>query len=153
DRDPLRAKSLCTTFKIDGSYASVGECPDVDTVLVAIPVGARRPILDAIASRGWHALCEKPFAATTTDHQSVVEQARLQDVRLGVGLQRRYYASTTLAQRFLSSRLLGGIRQVIAGEGMLLRRTGRGGDWYQGSASASGGTLFETGSHLIDQVF
>jgi len=153
DHDLARAQSLARTFKIGRSFAALEECPDVDVVLVAIPVGSRRPVLDIVTARRWHALCEKPFAPTTLDHQWIIERARQQGVRLGIGLQRRHYASTALAQQLIASRLLGSIRQIIAGEGMLLRRTGRGGDWYQGSAQASGGTLFETGSHLVDQIF
>jgi predicted dehydrogenase len=75
-------------------------------------------------------------------------------VRLGVGLVRRHYASVTLAREWLGSGVLGPLRMILAGEGGRVRHTGRGGDWYQASARASGGgVLFEVGPHLVDQVF
>jgi predicted dehydrogenase len=153
DRDLRRAESLARTFGVANTYESVEKCPDVDLVLVGIPVGERPSVLDAVTSRGWHALCEKPFAPTLADHRAIVEQARRRGVRLGVGLQRRQYSTTQVARRILDMNLLGTPLQIIAGEGMLVRRTGRGGDWYQGNALASGGALYEVGSHLVDQVF
>jgi len=153
DRDRGRAQSLARTFAIPEIYGSVEECPDVDVVLVGIPVGARRPVLEVVTSRGWHALCEKPFASTLEDHKAIVEQARHREVQLGIGLQRRQYSTTQLARQLIDTKLLGKPQQIVAGEGMRVRRTGRGDDWYQSSAQASGGTLYETGSHLVDQVF
>src|SRR5438309_1227392 len=92
DRDLGRAESLARTFGIPHTYESVEKCPDVDVVLIGIPVAARRSVLDVVASRSWHALCEKPFAPTLADHEAIVERARRHGVRLGVGLQRRHYS-------------------------------------------------------------
>jgi predicted dehydrogenase len=153
DRDLDRARSLARTFGIPEIYKSVEECSDVEVVLVGIPVGARRSVLNIVTSRGWSALCEKPFAPTLADHKAIVEQARHYGVQLGIGLQRRQYSTTQVARQLIEAKLLGKPQQIIAGEGTCVRRTGRDSDWYQGSAQASGGTLYETGSHLVDQVF
>jgi predicted dehydrogenase len=46
------------------------------------------------------------------------------------------------------------VEVILGGEGSRVRRTGRGAEWYQASAQASGGgSMFEMGSHLIDQAF
>ena len=154
DKDLARAKSIAKLFGIPLAAQSIADCEDVDVVLIATPVATRRELVAAACHRGWHALCEKPFAATAEDHRSMVEAARSAGVRMGVGLMRRYYEMTDLATRLVRHRVLGEVLRVIAGEGAWLRRTGRGADWYQGSALASGGgALAETGSHTMDQIF
>jgi predicted dehydrogenase len=154
DTDLERARALAKLYGIPRAARSIDECDDVDCVLIATPVGSRRGLVERVCARGWHAFCEKPFAATLEDHQWMVDTAARAGVRLGVGLSRRYYESTYAARRLLDSRALGPVQRIIGGEGAWLRRTGRGADWYQGSAQASGGGLFfETGSHLVDQTF
>ena len=118
DRDRDRAESLSRTFGITATYTSVEECPDVDLVLVGIPVGARRLVLDVVTAQRWHALCEKPFAATLADHKAIVKQAQQNDVQLGIGLQRRQYSTTWIARQLIEARLLGEPRQIVAGEGL-----------------------------------
>jgi predicted dehydrogenase len=154
DQDAGRARRLAAAAGIPRAAGAVEECSDVDMVLVAIPVGARRGVMEKVLARGWHAFCEKPFAPTLADHEWIVAEARRRAVRLGVGLVRRFYESTQTAQRLIYAQVLGPVREILAGEGAWMRRTGRGPDWYQASAQASGGgTLFETGSHLVDQTF
>lgn len=154
DKDLARAQRLARLFGIGSAAQSLSECEDVDAVLIATPVSTRRELMTIVCERGWNALCEKPFAATVEDHRWMIDAAKSAGVRLGVGLVRRHYEMTGVAARLLHHRSFGQITQVIAGEGAWLRRTGRGGDWYQGSAQASGGgVLAETGSHTIDQIF
>src|SRR3989442_9923327 len=62
DTDEARARRLRRVCRGAGAYTRIEECPDVDVVLVAIPVGYRRDPLRHVFSSGWHALCEKPFA-------------------------------------------------------------------------------------------
>lgn len=154
DQDVDRARSVAAAAGVPLGVGALDDCPDVDLVLVATPVGARRAVLEKVLPRGWHAFCEKPFASTLADHEWLVAEARRCGVRLGVGLVRRYYDSTSRARRMLETGLLGKVQLILAGEGKRVSRTGRGADWYQASAQASGGgVLFEHGSHLIDQVF
>lgn len=154
DKEIDQARAVAKLFGVSTAGCDVEECGDVDAVLVATPVSTRRQLLEKVCSRGWDALCEKPFAPTVSDHRYILEIAQAAGVRLGIGLVRRYYQSTATAARLLESRALGPITGIVAGEGAWLRRTGRGGDWYQASAQASGGgALAEMGSHLVDQVF
>lgn len=154
DQDLDRARTAAIDFGIGRAHRSLDQCDGaVDIVLVAIPTGARRAALQRIISNGWHALCEKPFAPAPKDHRWIIAEARAAKVRLGVGLVRRFYRSTILARSLIESGTLGSIERVIAGEGQRVHRTGRGADWYQASAEASGGgVLMESGPHLIDQM-
>lgn len=154
DKVESQARNLSRLFAPAASvFTRIEDCTDVDIVLVAIPVGFRREPLKHIFSRGWHVLCEKPFAVSLAQHDEFLDQAAESRVQIGVGLMRRYYCGTLLAKRLIQSRVLGEVSEVWASQGARLTRTGRR-DWYQGdSAAAGGGILMETGSHLVDQLF
>ena len=154
DVDIRSAQQLAKTFGIRTACSSIEQCPvDVDIVLVAIPVGFRRPATTVLTDRGHHAFFEKPFASSEDEHRWVLAKARTSRSRLGVALVRRFYGTTALARQIIASGVLGEIRSVTASEGSRIQRTGRDENWYQASAQASGGgALRETGSHVIDQV-
>jgi predicted dehydrogenase len=153
--DPVasRAHALAKVYGIAQVKASLAECGEVEVVLVGAPVGVRKPIMETIAERGWHAFVEKPFAATAADHERILEGARSRGTVMATGLLRRHYETTKRARKIIGAKLLGPVQEILAGEGMRARKFGRGGDWYQGSADASGGVFFETGSHLVDMTF
>jgi predicted dehydrogenase len=152
DLDVGRARELANRFGVRNALARFEDAPEVDVVLVATPVGSRRAMMTTIAGRRWHAFCEKPFAARVEDHEWMLDLMAKSNRRVGVGLVRRHYVSTRKAEEVLAAGLLGGVEAILAGEGIRARKFGRGGDWYQSSAEASGGVFFETGSHLVDQV-
>lgn len=149
-----RAHKVAKPHGIRNAYDNLEECTDVDVALVAIPVGYRRKSLEHIFRRGWHAFCEKPFAATCAEHDWIVQQAAVFGVEIGVGLMRRFYTANMLAKDIVSRLPFGPILEIWASEGARTRGTGREEGWYQASREAAGGgVLIETGSHLIDQVF
>src|SRR5262249_49170617 len=137
DRDLGRARHVAKLFDVPHATTSLQDCSNVDVVLVAIPVGARRDVLEKIVAKKWHAFCEKPFAPTLRDHEWMVAEGRTGGIRLGIGLVRRHYDSTLTAKRLIATEAFGPIEQVIAGDGLWLRGSGRGGDYYQTSPQAS----------------
>jgi predicted dehydrogenase len=154
DLDHQRAARLGRDWGVPQSYDDIRSCPDVDAVLVAIPVGRRKETLATVFARRWHALVEKPFAVTAAEHRTIVDEAARAGVEIGVGLMRRLYRSTTLARLTLAAGVFGPVQEVWASEAARMGTTGREGAWYQADpAAAGGGVLIETGSHLIDQVF
>jgi predicted dehydrogenase len=152
DKSLERARAVARSYGIAQAYGTVSECPDVDVVLVATPVGFRREVLPEILARGWHAFCEKPFATTLAEHDAYLAAADRHGVQIGVGQVRRYARPTATARRLLGRRFLGPVRRVAAVEGMRVRSTGKGTDWYRADPTAGGGVLMETGSHLVDQA-
>ncbi|MGE0873760.1 MAG: Gfo/Idh/MocA family protein [Burkholderiales bacterium] len=154
DANLSRAEALAVAYGIPWFAAEIDCLPDVNAVLVATPVGTRWPIVEAVTGRGWHAFCEKPFAISSDEHRRMIDLARARHTRLGVGLLRRHYAGTDAARKAIRSGILGAVLDIFASEGMRVRKTGRGDNWYQTDAAASGGgALFEIGAHLVDQVF
>jgi predicted dehydrogenase len=151
DRDAATAKRVARAYGVARTFGDVADCPDVDVVLVATPVGARRAIVPQVLARGWHAFCEKPFAVTLADHNAFVGDARARGLQIGVGQVRRYARPTASARRLMRHGFLGPIRRVLAADGFRMRGTGRGNGWHMNDR-AGGGVLAEFGSHLIDQV-
>ncbi|HEY3886268.1 MAG TPA: Gfo/Idh/MocA family oxidoreductase [Vicinamibacterales bacterium] len=151
DRSPAAAESVARSYGIRRAFVDLEQCPDVDLVLVATPVGTRRDIVPHVLARGWHAFCEKPFALTVTDHDAFVADARARGAQIGVGQVRRYARPTASARALLSRDAFGPVRRVLAADGFRMRGTGRGGGWHLNDR-AEGGVLAEFGSHLIDQV-
>ncbi|MGH8635590.1 MAG: Gfo/Idh/MocA family protein [Burkholderiales bacterium] len=154
DQVPARAVKLAREWGIRGAFGDLRACPDVDVMLVAIPVGLRREALARAFERGWHVFVEKPFATSVEEHLGIVQEAARAGVQVGVGLMRRFFRSTALARLAVSRQAFGPVVEVWAAEAARMSTTGREGAWYQADrAAAGGGVLMETGSHLVDQVF
>src|SRR5206468_12511189 len=83
DRSLPTAKAVARSYKIANAYAEISQCPDVDVVLVAVPVGARQAVVPEVLSRGWHAFCEKPFAMTLAEHEAYLADAARYGVQIG----------------------------------------------------------------------
>jgi predicted dehydrogenase len=152
DRSLAAAASVAKSYGIRGVFTEIRQCPDVDVVLVATPVGSRSAVVPEVLARGWHALCEKPFALTLADHEAYVAEARARGLRIAVGQVRRYAKPTASARALLQRGAFGPIERVAAAEGFHMRGTGRGTGWHMNDRKAGGGVLGEFGSHLIDQV-
>jgi predicted dehydrogenase len=153
DRSLRAANAVAKSYGIDKTFSDISQCPDVDVVLVATPVGSRSAVVPAVLSRGWHAFCEKPFAFTLADHEAFVGQALAANLQIGVGQVRRYAKPTASARAIIERGFLGPIQRVLAADGFHMRGTGRSGaGWHMNDRAAGGGVLAEFGSHLIDQV-
>lgn len=153
DQVKERASQLREAFKIAHVAPSIEDAPEVDAVLVAVPVGYRGEILERVAKRGFHIFCEKPFATSTEELERYLEIAADAKVQIGVALMRRFYAGSGMARKIVASGAFGPLQAVFAGEGSRMAKTGRGGGWYQSDKrAAGGGILLETGSHLVDQA-
>jgi predicted dehydrogenase len=152
DRSLPTAQRVARSYGVSRVFADIGQCSDVDAVLIATPVGSRRSVVPEVLARGWHAFCEKPFALTLADHESYVSDARTRGLQIGVAQVRRYARPTASARTLVRHDVLGPIQRVMAADGFRMRGTGRGGSWHLNDRTAGGGVLGEFGSHLIDQV-
>ena len=152
DRSIQTAQRVARSYGVSQAYADVAQCPDVDIVLIATPIGSRRSVVPQALARGWHVFCEKPFALTTADHELFVNDARTRGLQIGVAQVRRYAKPTASARVLVRHEVLGPIQRVMAADGFHMRGTGRGGAWHLNDRAAGGGVLGEFGSHLIDQV-
>jgi predicted dehydrogenase len=153
DSSVERARTLARNWNVKQAFARIEDCGDVDAVLIATPVGTRREILDKTISRGWHALCEKPFALDANEHCEILESAARNGIKMSAGFMRRYYWAVEESRTMVRSKVLGPLREIVASESAQLDRTGLELSSYRNNTQASGGgVLLETGCHLLDEV-
>jgi predicted dehydrogenase len=149
-----RTRSIARSWDVKQSFGQISDCTDVDAVLVATPVGTRREILDAVTKRGWHALCEKPFAMTMSEHRDMLECAARSGLKFGAGYMRRHHWAVQRVREMVEKKVLGSLKEIVASEPAHLEATGLDLSSYRNNAKASGGgVLVETGCHLLDEIF
>src|SRR5262249_54245285 len=98
DRSGTTAAAVARAYNVRATFTELSQCPDVDAVLVATPVGARRNVVPEALSRGWHVLSEKPFALTLAEHDDYIATARKHGREIAVGQVRRYMKPTATAR-------------------------------------------------------
>jgi predicted dehydrogenase len=150
DANGDRARAVGKANGIRGvDAASLGELPQCDAVLLAIPVGARAPYFDEFGNRGTAILAEKPFAASAKEHRELVE--RLAPFSLGCGYMRRFYDSTQLLRHLVRTGPFGPLLRIHVSEGSRVTSS-RVDHSYLDDArqSPSGGILSELGCHSLD---
>ncbi len=144
DSDLARARSLAAGAAAYGSWQELLEHP-LDAVFVCTPPAAHAEPAIAAIRRGLAVYLEKPLARAADDGEAILAAWRESGGVCAVGYQWRSLA------------LIGRVRDELAGAapGMLISRSvgptepGRAASWF-GDPAASGGILFELGSHDID---
>jgi myo-inositol 2-dehydrogenase/D-chiro-inositol 1-dehydrogenase len=144
DVDLARAEALVAGAAAFGSWHELLEHP-LDAVFVCTPPATHAEPAIAAMRRGVAVYLEKPLARAAADGEAIVAAWRESGAVCAVGYQWR------------SLGLLGRVREELAGAtpGMLISRSvgptepGRAASWF-GDPAASGGILFELGSHDID---
>jgi predicted dehydrogenase len=131
--------------------ADPDELPATDAVLVAVPVGVRRPYYELLADRGTAVLAEKP-AVVDMESLKFLCGAFAPD-RFAVGFQRRTYASTAMLRRLVESGVLGPLLNLRSEEGDRMTRTGVQQRFHDDISLSGGGILMDLGCHAVDLFF
>jgi myo-inositol 2-dehydrogenase/D-chiro-inositol 1-dehydrogenase len=144
DTDLARAEALVAGAAAYGRWQDLLEHP-LDAVFVCTPPATHAEPAIAAMRRGVAVYLEKPLARAAADGEAIVAAWRETGAVCAVGYQWR------------SLDVLRRVRDELAGAapGMLISRSvgptepGRAASWF-GDPAASGGILFELGSHDID---
>jgi predicted dehydrogenase len=150
DVDDARARSVSRAYEVPvvPRAKDLSEMPPCDTVLLAIPYGARKPYLDSLLKLGWSVYLEKPLARTTAEHRELC--SAFVPHRLGCGYQRRSWGAVRLLRDLVEDELLGPLREVrlgFGGPGVKLW-----GSYAADVRMAGGGVLFEFAVHFVDAM-
>ena len=122
--------------------------PRVDAVLLAIPIPPRARYLEYLRSTGTAVLVEKPLANSVGDHRALMEG--FEGWQLGVGYQRRFYASFRLMKAAVVKGMFGPLRGIQVREGGRTTRTGGAGEYLMAPTKLGGGIVKNLGCHSID---
>lgn len=148
------AEKLARQYQVPQVYREIGEVPDgaFDAAIVATPPSSHAPITVALLKKGLHVFVEKPMALNTQEAETMTAAAQESGKILAAGYFRRLFPVTRLLAELLKDpQRWGEVTGFHAEEGSFF-------DWpsvTMGSmrkASAGGGVVIDTGSHLLGQV-
>jgi predicted dehydrogenase len=123
----------------------------LDLAVVATPNRFHVPLARLAVQAGVPVVVDKPLAATAAEGRELVEEARRQGVVLTVFQNRRWDGDYLTVRRLLGDGVLG---KVLRFESRYERwRPSIRERWRERPApEEAGGTLFDLGSHLVDQA-
>ena len=103
-----------------GSYAQLVNDPNIDAIYVATPHPLHEEHTLLALNAGKPVLCEKPFAITAKQTQTMIDCARRNNVALLEAMWTRYLPHIAAVREILSSGVLGDIQTVEADHGQRL---------------------------------
>lgn len=100
--------------RIVEDYKELLEDPQIEMIIVALPLHLHAKVTMEALEAGKHVLCEKLMAKTVTQCKQMVRKARETKKFLAVGHQRHYSYLYANALRIIEEGLLGDIRHIRA---------------------------------------
>jgi predicted dehydrogenase len=125
----------------------------VSAVTIATPPGTHAPLSIAAAQAGKHVICEKPFALDVGEARAMLAAAEAAGVTHLVGHEFRWATERAVGARAIAAGRIGEPRFATFAQyyGLVADPTARVPPWWF-DASAGGGWLGASGSHIIDQI-
>lgn len=155
DIKPPAANELAEKYNAIAYYDAdkmLSENLDVDVIAICSPNGLHAEHAIKIVKAGYHALCEKPMALSTTDCGKMINAAEKANKRLFIIKQNRFNPPVAAVKDLIEKGLLGKIYSV-----QLNCFWNRNNDYYEnswkGTKKLDGGTLFTQFSHFIDLLY
>jgi predicted dehydrogenase len=146
DRHPERAEAAARESKVPhwGTSLDEGWTADANCLTVGTPPLAHAALVGTALERGWHCLCEKPFALPAARARELVAAAQESGLILAVVHNFQYSRSGARLFRLVDSGALGAVEAVYAFQlSNPLRRLP---SWY---AELPGGLFLDEAPHLL----
>lgn len=136
---------------VDGAERVWERAGELDLVVAASPNVTHVPLARAALQAGLAVVVDKPFAATAAEGQALVDEARRRNLLLSVFQNRRWDGDFLTLRRLLAEGALGDVHRY---ESRFERwRPAPKEGWRESADPAeAGGTLYDLGSHLVDQA-
>lgn len=123
---------------------------DVDLVVINTPIQTHYEIAKHALAAGKHVLIEKPFTVNYNQAEELIAIAQDNHVKLSVFQNRRFDRDFLKVKSIMEGGLLGQIHEVTIRFDRY--RTGSSGKIHKEGDLPGSGTLYDLGSHLIDQA-
>jgi predicted dehydrogenase len=152
DRTRRRADRLAVPDALTDLDAALGR-DDVDAVTIATPPSTHAKIAVACARAGKHVLCEKPFALSTDEAETMLEAATAAGVTHLVGHEFRWAVDRATVGRAISTGAIGEPRfaTFVSYVPLVADPAAKVPSWWF-DPEAGGGWLGASGSHVVDQI-
>jgi scyllo-inositol 2-dehydrogenase (NADP+) len=124
---------------------------EMDLVVIATPNRTHAPLARQALAAGLAVVIDKPFAVTADEGRALIEDARRAGLLLTVFQNRRWDGDFLTVRRLLAAGALGDVHRFES-RFERWRPTPKASWREQGDPAEAGGTLYDLGSHLIDQA-
>jgi predicted dehydrogenase len=149
--EQVRAFAAAHGFELSTEFADAVADPRVQAVVLATPHSLHVGQIVAVAATGKPVWCEKPLALTLAEAERAVVACQTAGVVLGLGNNKRCFASMRELKRVVAAGLIGEILHVEAHFCNEHSARVKGG-WRDDPNEAPGGGLTGAGLHLIDAL-
>ncbi|MDY6914183.1 MAG: Gfo/Idh/MocA family oxidoreductase [Planctomycetota bacterium] len=150
DPDKARAEFISNTYgpcEVYTDYDRMLEQADIDAVMVCSPVYTHEDNVVKAALAHKHVFCEKPLARTVGECDRMIRACRENDVKLMVGVMKRFNPCFQEAARMIRQGILGNVFHVdVLWESYSM---GAPKNWHH-SLEALGGGFQDHASHTVD---
>lgn len=144
--------ALCATHGIR-HHATLPDAlrdSEVDAVVLTTPNRLHEQQIVEAADAGKHVFCEKPLALTLDSAERAVQSCLRNDVRLGIGHERRFEPPMALVRGMIADGALGRVLQIEGNFSQNKFLALAPDNWRLSIAEAGCGPMTATGIHLLD---
>ena len=107
-------EAKCKKIKRYNNHKELLDDPDIEAVVIAVPLNQHAPLAIEALKKGKHVLCEKLMAKTIAQCKEMIKVAKETDRILTVGHQRHYSVLYDNANHLIRNGLLGDIKFIRA---------------------------------------
>ena len=149
-RSPEKVRDYCQQHQIHltDNYPEILANPDIGAVLIATPHTQHYEQILAAAEAGKHVFSEKPFTLSGAAAAGALEKLAQQNLRVGIGHNRRFAPNTLALKAMLDNQELG---DIIYMDGMFsAQMSGSKDQWRDSRAESPAGGMTSLGIHVVD---
>ncbi|MFA6134030.1 MAG: Gfo/Idh/MocA family oxidoreductase [Phycisphaerae bacterium] len=147
--DPARLEAAKIDFPGIETYPSVTTMlkkSDANLVTIITPHNTHAPLAIQCAKAGRHVVCEKPFAITTAECDTMIRTAKASGVVISTYHNRHWDGCILNALEKIGSGAIGDVYRIEAHMGGYSCPK----DWWRTSKTISGGVMYDWGVHLLE---
>jgi scyllo-inositol 2-dehydrogenase (NADP+) len=150
ERRGQEAKTLLPNVTVVATIDELVNLPEVDLIIISTPNHTHFQYAEKALLAGKHVVVEKPFTDTINEAKILIELSRRLNLILTVYQNRRYVADFLTVKQIVREKLLGDVVEFVAHYDRYRPEVVHH-SWKEDSRLGSG-TLYNLGSHLIDQA-
>lgn len=148
DRDRARERAGKYGANVYTDMAEMLAQERLDAVSIVTPPFAHAEQVILAARHGLHIFSEKPFAMSSAQARTMLDEVARGGVTLGVNFAHRYFEGTTVVREMIERGELGDIHSMRVRFGVDYTNNTR--SWIHRKDLAGGGTFMDTASHGLD---
>lgn len=151
--DPVKKAQALEDFdqvEVVSTPEAIINAPEIDLVVICTPNTSHKPLAEAALRNGKHVVIEKPFTVTLEEAVELIVIAKEMNSCLSVYHNRRFDGDFKTLKKIIKENKVGRIVELESHFDRF-RNAFKENSWRE-EAHPGSGTLYDLGSHLIDQA-